>query len=96
MGHAVQQSRFKQMSETRQEAVTQAALGTPPVAVVGIDMLTAVPVESWIKWATFAYIILQIAYLIYKWVREHRAKDAPAKRRRKPNANASAEAESGT
>lgn len=83
MTSAVQPQRLQKMAGTKQEAVTQAALGTPPVAVVGVDMLTSIPVEAWIKWATFLYIVLQIAYLIYKWVREHNGKPVSIRRKKK-------------
>lgn len=60
------------------EAAAAAAVkSSPPLAAVGA-MATGMTLNNWVAVATLVYVVLQAAYLVWKWARELRAKKADA------------------
>lgn len=53
------------------EVAAEVARATPPVAVAGAS-LAGVPLNTIVLVLTIAYLVLQIGYLLFKWVREWR------------------------
>lgn len=58
----------------RQEVVLQAYQATPSFAVVGAFFMS-ISLNQWASIAGIAFIGLQAAYLVWKWVREARKKE---------------------
>lgn len=54
------------------EAVSSSvARSLPPVGVVGATV-AGVPLDAWVLILTAMYIVLQSAYLVWRWLREAR------------------------
>ena len=51
------------------DLMTAAAKSTPPLAV-SASAAAGVPLNAWVMLLTAAYLVLQIAYLIWKWHRD--------------------------
>lgn len=60
------------MSDLKQEIVAQAINSTPSVAFIWCTAILSITINQWLAVFSIAYIILQAAYLIWKWVREVR------------------------
>ena len=56
------------------EVAGEIARAAPPVAVVGAS-IAGVPMNTIVLVLTMIYLVLQIAFLLYKWVRAMRGKD---------------------
>lgn len=54
----------------KQAIAAEAAKASPPVAVTGWALLQGIPVDRMVGWATLIYVVLQTAYLLWKWRRE--------------------------
>ena len=55
------------------EAATQGAYATPPLLVTAADQLGAISVNSYVAIATLVYVVMQAAYLGWKWYKEYKA-----------------------
>lgn len=56
-------------------AVTvEIAKATPPVYVTTWAWVQGLPLDKYVAIATLLYIVIQIGYLLWKWVREYRGK----------------------
>ena len=64
---------FHRMPDGLHEAATSAVVKSSPPVVVGGLSAVGVSLEDWVLIVTLVYLALQIAYLLYKFVREHRA-----------------------
>jgi hypothetical protein len=53
------------------DAVVAAVKSSPPV-VVTAAAAAGMPLQSWVAIATLVYVMLQTAYLIWKWARDLR------------------------
>lgn len=56
----------------KQEIAKEAINAAPPVTITGWAWFHGVSVSELVGWATLAYIVLQAAYLVWKWVRQIR------------------------
>ena len=56
--------------QQKTDIAAEAAKATPPVTVAGAT-LAGVTVNELILWATLIYLVLQIAFLLYRWGRIH-------------------------
>jgi hypothetical protein len=56
--------------QQKTDIAAEAAKATPPVTVAGAT-LAGVTVNELILWATLIYLVLQIAFLLYRWGRLH-------------------------
>ncbi len=56
--------------QQKTDIAAEAAKATPPVTVAGAT-LAGVTVNELILWATLVYLVLQIAFLLYRWGRLH-------------------------
>ncbi len=56
----------------RQEVVQESIKATPPAMVAGWAWLNGMTLEKWVALATLAYIGMQAAYLLWRWIREWR------------------------
>lgn len=56
----------------RTEITSESLKATPPVAVTALTWMHGVTLNDIVLLATLAYIGLQAAYLVWKWVREYR------------------------
>ena len=56
--------------QQKTDIAAEAAKATPPVTVAGAT-LAGVTVHDLILWATLIYLVLQIAFLLYRWGRLH-------------------------
>lgn len=56
--------------QQKTDIAAEAAKATPPVTVAGAT-LAGVTVNDLILWATLVYLVLQIAFLLYRWGRIH-------------------------
>lgn len=56
--------------QQKTDIAAEAAKATPPVTVAGAT-LAGVTVNELILWATLLYLVLQIAFLLYRWGRLH-------------------------
>ena len=59
------------------EAAIAVGKASPGLAVTGA-MLAGIPLETWVAIATLVYLLVQISYSTWKWVREMKAKKGPA------------------
>lgn len=50
----------------RSEITTEAIRAAPPVTVAGATV-AGVPLNEIILWATLAYLLLQIGFLLFRW-----------------------------
>jgi len=68
---AVQASNQASVSLQHKADIVDATMkGLPPVAVSGAAA-AGVQINEVIMWATLVYLILQIGFLLYKWIRLH-------------------------
>lgn len=54
-------------TQQKQEIITQAAKAVPAIAGTTVASLT---LNEWVAVATFIYVVIQIAFLIWRWVKE--------------------------
>jgi proteasome assembly chaperone (PAC2) family protein len=59
----------------KQEVVTQVYNATPSLAVVGAFFMS-ISINEWASIAGICFIGLQAAYLVWKWHKEAKKKDA--------------------
>ncbi len=52
--------------EQKSDIISEAAKAAPPVTVAGATV-AGMQVNDLILWATLIYIVLQIAFLLYRW-----------------------------
>lgn len=52
------------------EFATEAAKGAPPVVVTVGSLVGMIDINWWLAAATLFYVVMQSAYLIWKWRRE--------------------------
>ena len=56
--------------QQKSDLVAEAAKAAPPVTVAGAT-IAGVQVNDLILWATLVYLVLQIAFLLYRWHKMH-------------------------
>lgn len=56
--------------QQKADLVSETAKAAPPVTVAGATV-AGVEVNELILWATLVYLVLQIAFLLYRWGRIH-------------------------
>lgn len=56
----------------KQDIAHEAAKSAPPVAVAGSAWLFGLTLNDWVAVGTLAYLVLQGAYLAWRWYRETR------------------------
>ena len=61
--------------QQKTDIAAEAAKAAPPVTVAGAT-LAGVTVNELILWATLLYLVLQIAFLLYRWGRIHFGKSS--------------------
>ena len=66
-------SNFRVAPELGGDAAAALGKSTPAVAV-SAAAIAGVPLEQWAIILTIVYLVLQIAYLAWKWVREWQGK----------------------
>lgn len=57
----------------KQTVEVEAAKATPPVLVTAADQLGAISVNKYVAIATLVYVLMQAAYLGWKWYKEYKA-----------------------
>ena len=60
--------------EQKSDIASEAAKAAPPVTVAGAT-IAGMQVNDLILWATLVYVVLQIAFLLYRWHKMHTAKN---------------------
>jgi hypothetical protein len=60
--------------QQKTDIASEVAKAAPPVAVTGATV-AGVTVNDMILWTTLIYLVLQIAFLLYRWGRLHFGKD---------------------
>jgi hypothetical protein len=58
----------------KSDIAAEAVKAAPPITVAGATV-AGVPVNELILWATLVYLVLQIAFLVYRWWRLHKGDD---------------------
>lgn len=59
-----------------QHEVTQEVLkAAPPTVVLGYHKLAGLPIPEWVAVLTGIYLVMQMAYLAWKWWREARREE---------------------
>jgi len=61
--------------QQKTDIAAEVAKAAPPVTVAGAT-LAGVTVNDLILWATLVYLVLQIAFLLYRWGRLHFGKSS--------------------
>lgn len=56
----------------KQEVAIEGAKSAPPLSVVAADQLGAISVNKYVAMATLVYVIMQAAYLGWKWYKEYK------------------------
>ena len=56
--------------QQKSDLVAEAAKAAPPVTVAGAT-IAGIQVNDLILWATLVYLVLQIAFLLYRWHKMH-------------------------
>jgi Phage holin T7 family, holin superfamily II len=56
--------------EQKSDVVAEVTKAAPPVTVAGAT-IAGMQVNDMILWATLLYLVLQIAFLLYRWGRLH-------------------------
>lgn len=56
--------------QNKSDLAAEAVKAAPPITVTGAT-LAGVPVNELVLWATLAYLVLQMGFLVYKWWRIH-------------------------
>jgi hypothetical protein len=59
--------------QQKADIATEAAKASPPVAVAGATV-AGIQVNDLILWSTLVYVVLQIAFLLYRWHKMHTTK----------------------
>jgi hypothetical protein len=59
--------------EQKSDIASEAAKAAPPVTVAGAT-IAGMQVNDLILWATLVYVVLQIAFLLYRWHKMHTTK----------------------
>ena len=62
------------MSDLKIEAVQQAKMATPPIAINVATTVGGFSLNDWVMLATLAYIGLQAGWLVWKWWKAARTK----------------------
>ena len=57
----------------KQDLAAEAMKAAPPVAVVTANTVAGMTLNDYVALATIAYVVLQAAYLCWKWYKEHKA-----------------------
>lgn len=57
--------------QQKSDLVSEAAKAAPPVTVAGAT-IAGMQINDLILWATLVYLILQIAFLLYRWHKMHK------------------------
>jgi heme/copper-type cytochrome/quinol oxidase subunit 2 len=63
-------------NEIAQAVAAAGAKSAPPVAVVAASVTGALDMTFLVGAATFVYIVVQLAYLVWKWRREARKRES--------------------
>jgi len=53
----------------RSEVIAESLRASPPVAAVATMTAGGVSLQDWVLITTLVYIVLQIAYLLFRWLR---------------------------
>lgn len=61
--------------QQKADIAAETAKAAPPVTVAGASV-AGVTINDMILWATLAYLVLQIAFLLYRWQRLHFSRKA--------------------
>lgn len=56
--------------QQKSDLVSEAAKAAPPVTVAGAT-IAGMQINDLILWATLIYLVLQIAFLLYRWHKMH-------------------------
>lgn len=56
--------------QQKSDLVSEAAKAAPPVTVAGAT-IAGIQINDLILWATLIYLVLQIAFLLYRWHKMH-------------------------
>ncbi len=56
------------MTTNRTEVIAEAMRATPPTAVLALTV-GDITLQDWVLLLTIVYVVLQIAYLLFRWVR---------------------------
>lgn len=56
------------------ELAQESMKASPPVTITAVAWMSGLTLNEIVALATLAYVVLQAAYLIWKWVREIKAK----------------------
>lgn len=56
--------------EQRHDAIVQTAAATPSIVAIVVTKLLSLPVEKWLGVAGIGFIVLQAAYLLWRWRRD--------------------------
>lgn len=58
----------------KDELTAAAVKSAPPVTIVGIETLSSLTLDDWVKIATLLYVVLQAAFLLHDRLRKWGAK----------------------
>jgi hypothetical protein len=53
----------------RQEVASETLRATPALVATAAVTVGGIPLSDWVMIATLIYIVLQIAYLLFRWMR---------------------------
>ena len=73
-------------AEQKQDIATAVAQTAPGAAGTGAAQLFGLPLSDWAVLATIAFVVLQAAYLVWKWRRDYKREQAREKLRDKAQA----------
>lgn len=59
-------------AEQRQDIVGAVMHATPGAAAGGVFKIAGLPLSDWLVVASLAFVVLQAAYLVWKWRRDYR------------------------
>jgi len=62
------------VSDQKHEVIAQAMQSTPSITAATATVLLGVTVSEWLGIVSIGFIVLQAAYLVWKWRREARKK----------------------
>lgn len=65
--------RTRHLTNLASDAYAAAAKSGPPVAVTALSV-AGVGLQDWVLIVTLVYVVLQSAYLLWKWARDLRTK----------------------
>lgn len=68
-------------AEQKQDIAVAVVQTTPGAASAGAARLGGLPLSDWAVIATIAFVVLQAAYLIWKWRRDYKREQAREKLR---------------